>query len=241
MLCFMHISHIREGFSIEGETLDDAVMCIHQKPASHVEKLASSTGAWARGTTSPRPQTARVPSDQTQWQLWQKEALPPTPPTGNWQRFSELFHLPRAIHWSPFSLWSVQAKEAWGGTLASLNPKRSPCLRQFPAWKVQGWGSGCQGAPRTWGYGDTEPPELLPTETYSKPSWSCNIPCNANSSANPLVELQTCNKVPPRHTSSQQSSTAARLSAAPSVRTTNTAGGPQQSLRIDLDAWQTHQ
>ena len=35
---------------------------------------------------------------------------------------------------SLISFLTLQAREAWGGTLASLNPKRSRSLRHFPAW-----------------------------------------------------------------------------------------------------------
>lgn len=210
-----HISHI--SGSVKGPLKKGkswmmpwcAYISIHQKHGSNVQKLASSTGAWARGTTSPRPQTAHVPSDQTQWQLWKREALPPTRPNANWQRFGELFHLTQFV--DPLSHCAGKGSlRRHFGLPESQTVSESQTFPSLKQVALQG------SMPREHeAMEDAEPPDLLPTETWNV---QCNIPCNANSSANPqILELQIC-KVPPRHTSSQQSSTAARLSAAPSAQ-----------------------
>ena len=148
-----------------------AYISIHQKLGSNVGKLASSTGAWARGTTSPRPQTARVPTDQTQWQLWKREALPPTRPNANWQRFGELFHLPHAICGSPFSLCRQGKPEEalwppWipnGLGVSDISQPETSCSSRF-------------NAPWTWGYGGCRTPRPI-THRNVKRSVQYSLQC----------------------------------------------------------------
>ena len=185
-----------------------AYISIHQKLGSNVEKLASSTGAWARGTTSRRPQTAHVPSDQTQWQLWKREALPPTRPNANWQRFGELFHLTQFVDLlSPLCRQGKPEEALWppwipnGLEVSDISQPETSML--FPVnmrlWRMQN--PQTHYPPKRETYSAIFP--AMPIHLQIPKFWSCKSARCHQGTHHP-----------------QQSSTAARLSAAPSAGTT---------------------